>query len=168
MPLRQENLILWVLLSLLGTDGSGAGFGVLGLIDHTHSPATQPFQDAIMRNRLANHGEETWKSILVRTPTQVNAKGLLRKIHPPQEILEAGGGAQAEGETYGPVLRVSGAPGSSGEWLPACMYVRLILDKRRWVSIWLRRNGFICVFSWLFTSSCGVARTPKLMRTPHR
>ncbi len=32
---------------------------------------TQLLQDAIMRNRLANHVKKTWETILDRTPTQV-------------------------------------------------------------------------------------------------
>jgi hypothetical protein len=31
-------------------------FGVLGLIDHTHTPATQLFYDAVVGDRLADHG----------------------------------------------------------------------------------------------------------------
>ncbi len=34
------------------------------------------------------------RAILRPTPTQVNAKGLLRKIHPPQEVLEVGVSAE--------------------------------------------------------------------------
>ena len=33
-------------------------------------------------------------AILFRTPTQVNANGSLREIHPPQEVLEAGVGVE--------------------------------------------------------------------------
>ena len=45
-------------------------------------------------DRLANHGKETWESILVRTLTQVNANGLLRKVHAAEEGLEVGAEAK--------------------------------------------------------------------------
>ena len=39
--------------------------------------ATQLLQDAVVRNRLANHVKETWETILGHAPTQVNATSLL-------------------------------------------------------------------------------------------
>ena len=30
--------------------------GVLGLVDHTHAAAAELFEDAVMRDGLANHG----------------------------------------------------------------------------------------------------------------
>src|SRR6266545_2930051 len=30
---------------------------VLGLVDHTHAPGTQSFQDAVVGDKLPNHGE---------------------------------------------------------------------------------------------------------------
>jgi hypothetical protein len=43
---------------------------------------------------LVNHVKGTWERILGRTPTQVNAKGLLREVHAAEEGLEAGGGTE--------------------------------------------------------------------------
>src|SRR5436309_12271873 len=40
---------------------------VFGLIDHTHATAAQSFQDAVMRNGLANHGRTPWR-LIPKTP----------------------------------------------------------------------------------------------------
>ncbi len=55
-------------------------------------------------DRTTEHGKGVTLSPAILTATQVNAKGLLRlprglyggEVHPPQEVLEAGVGAESE------------------------------------------------------------------------
>ena len=50
------------------------------------------FEDAVMTQCPANHGKQppSLPDILFRTPTQVNAKELLREVHAAEEGVEAG------------------------------------------------------------------------------
>jgi len=49
--------------------------GILGLIDDTHTPATKFLNDAVVGNRLANHGwEAAWQRMLSRVQEQVNER----------------------------------------------------------------------------------------------
>ena len=49
---------------------------VLGFVDDAHAPATELFEDAVVRDGLANHGEGTasWRDMLGRAPRQVNER----------------------------------------------------------------------------------------------